>query len=78
MTILPLQYSLVIHENVGAFDVAMKEVLAVTIGEAFEQLVHDAGDVFFGEIHHPRLQQPHQIVIHVFEDEIKRAAVLNT
>ena len=55
----------------------MEKVFAVTISETLEQLIHDAGDVFLGEVDHSRFQQTHQIVIHVFKDEIKRAAVLN-
>ena len=55
----------------------MEKVFAVTVSETLEQLIHDAGDVFLGEVDHSRFQQTHQIVIHVFKDEIKRAAVLN-
>ena len=68
--------SLVIHEDIRAFDVSVEEVFTVAVGKALQELKHNASDVFLGEIHHSRLQQTHKIVIHVFKDEVKRAAVL--
>lgn len=66
----------VVHENIGTLDVTMQEVLAVTVIQAVQQLLHNARIVHLVEIDHSRFQQAHQVVIHVFEHQIKRPLVL--
>lgn len=55
----------------------MQEVLLVAVIQTVQQLSHDAGVVQFVKVHHSGLQQPHQIVIHVLEDQVEGSLVLS-
>lgn len=54
----------------------MQEVLLVTIVEAVQQLSHDARVVHLVEFDHSRLEQAHEIVVHVLEDQIEGPFIL--
>lgn len=54
----------------------MQEIFLVAVIQSIQQLSHYTRIVQFIKIHHSRLQQTHQIVIHVFEDQIKRSLIL--
>lgn len=62
---------LVIEQNVGAFDVSVKEILLVAVIKALQQLSHERLDVALVEVDQARLQQSHQIVVHVFKNQIE-------
>ncbi len=70
-----LNLALVVHENVGALDVPVEEVVAVAVAETVEQLPHDVTDVRLAEVHQAAFQQAHQVVVHVLEDEVEGALV---
>ena len=54
----------------------MEEVLPVAVVEALQQLPHDAGVGGLVKLDHTRLQQTHQVVVHVLEHQVERALVL--
>lgn len=54
-----LDLSAVVHQNVGALDVTVEKVVAVTVAESVEQLSHDVPNVALGEGHQARLEQAH-------------------
>lgn len=59
--------SLVVHENITAFDVSVEEILLVAVVEAIQELSHDGGIVLLRELYHPRLQEPHKVMVHVLK-----------
>lgn len=66
----------VVHQYVAAFDVAMQEILLVTVAEAVEKLPHYAGIVHFIEHHQTGFEEAHQIMVHVLEHQVKGTLVL--
>lgn len=54
----------------------MEEILLVAVVEAIQELSHNGGIVLLRELHHPRLQKAHQVVIHVLEDQVEGSLVL--
>lgn len=62
---------LVIEQNIGAFDVSVQEILLVTVIKALQQLPHERLDVVLVEVDQARLEQSHQIVVHVFKNQIE-------
>ena len=63
----------VVHEYVGTLDVSVEEVLLVTEVEAVEQLLHAGRNVVLVKVDEPRLEQTHQVVVHVLKHQVKRA-----
>lgn len=62
---------LVIEQNIGAFDVSVQEILLVAVIKALQQLPHERLDVVLVEVDQARLEQSHQIVVHVFKNQIE-------
>lgn len=62
---------LVIEQNVGALNVSVQEVLFVAVIETFQQLSHERLDVALVEMYQARLEQTHQVVVHVFKHKIE-------
>ncbi len=56
----------------------MKEVLLVAVIQSFQQLPHERLDVALVEVHKTRLQQAHQIVVHVLKHQVKRPCETKT
>ncbi len=63
--------SLVIEQNIGALDVSMQKVFLVAVIQALQQLSHERLDVALVEMNQARLEQTHQVVVHVFKYKIK-------
>lgn len=63
---------LVIEQNIGAFDVSVQEILLVAVIKALQQLPHERLDVVLVEVDQARLEQSHQIVVHIFKNQIER------
>lgn len=61
----------VVEQDVGALDVPVQEVLLVAVVQALHELPHEAADVLLGEGHQARLQQPHQVMVHVLKYQVK-------
>lgn len=61
----------VVEQDVGAFDVSVKEVVLVAVVQTLHQLAHEAADVLVGELDQARLQQTHQVVVHVLKHQVK-------
>lgn len=49
----------------------MQEILLVAVIKALQQLPHERLDVALVEVDQARLKQSHQIVVHVFKDQIE-------
>lgn len=71
-----MHYLLVIHKNIAALYVSMEEILLVAIVETIKQLSHDGSVVLLRKLHHPRLQQAHQVMVHVFKHQVERSLIL--
>lgn len=66
-----LEDAFVVNEKVGAFDIAVENVLLVTEEQSFEQLFHVAFDLSLGEVVGiGRVHQAREVVIHVLEDKV--------
>lgn len=50
----------------------MQKVVLVAVVQALHQLAHEAAHVLVGELHQAGLQQAHQVVVHVLEDQVER------
>lgn len=61
----------VVEQDVGAFDVSVKEVVLMTVVQTLHQLAHEAADVLMGELDQARLQQTHQVMVHVLKHQVK-------
>ena len=57
----------IVEENVWTLDVSMEEVTLVTESKAIQQLFHERRYVTLPEWYKSGLQQPHQVVVHVFK-----------
>lgn len=67
-----VEHLLVIEQNIGAFDVSVQEILLVAVIKALQQLPHERLDVVLVEVDQARFEQSHQIVVHVFKNQIER------
>lgn len=67
-----LLHWLVIEQDVGALDIPVQEVLLVAVIQSFQQLPHERLDVALVEVHEARLQEAHQVVVHVLKHQVKR------
>lgn len=65
-TLLP-----VVEQDVGAFDVSVQEVVLMAVVQTLHQLPHEAADVLVGELDQARLQQAHQVVVHVLKHQVE-------
>lgn len=63
----------VVEQDVGALDVPVQEVLLVAVVQALQQLPHERADVVLVEVDQAGLQQAHQVVVHVLEDQVEGA-----
>lgn len=63
--------SLVIEQNVGAFDISMQKVFLVAVIQALQQLSHERLNVALVEMNQARFKQTHQVVVHVFKYKIE-------
>ena len=70
-----MRVSLVVEQYVGALDVAMQEVALMAVVESVKQLLHERRDARLVEVHQSRLQQTHQVVVHVLEHQVERTCV---
>jgi len=61
----------IIEKNVGALYVSMKEVSFVTESKAIKQLFHERRYVTLSKWHKSRLEQSHQVMVHVFKYQIE-------
>lgn len=43
----------------------------MAVVQTLHQLAHEAADMLVGELHQTRLQQTHQVVVHVFKHQIE-------
>lgn len=43
----------------------------MAVVQTLHQLAHEAADVLMGELDQARLQQAHQVVVHVLEHQVK-------
>ena len=64
-------YALIVEQYVGALDVAVQEVALVTVVESVEQLLHERRDAGIVEVNQARLEQTHQVVVHVLEHQVE-------
>ena len=62
---------LVVEQDVGALDVAVEEVARVTEEQSFQQLLHERRNVALAQRHQTRLEQTHQVVVHVLKDQVE-------
>ena len=70
-----MRVSLVVEQYVGALDVAMQKVALMAVVESVKQLLHERRDARLVEVHQSRLQQTHQVVVHVLEHQVERTCV---
>lgn len=63
--------SLVIEQNIGALYVSVQKVLFVAVIEALQQLSHERLNVALVKMDQARLEQSHQIVVHVFKHKVE-------
>lgn len=61
----------VVQQDVGAFDISVQKIVLVAVVQALHQLAHEAANMLMGELHQARLQQAHQVMVHVLEDQVK-------
>lgn len=61
----------VVEQYIWAFDVSVQKVVLVAVVQALHQLAHKAANVLLRELDHARLQQTHQIVVHVLKHQVK-------
>ena len=63
----------VVEENVGTLDVPMEKSLLVAVVEPVQQLAHERLDVALVKVDQSRFEEPHEVMVHVFEDEVECA-----
>lgn len=66
---------MIVHQNIGTFDITMKKVVSMTVAEAIQQLSHDVCNVRLGQHDQARFEQAHKIVVHVLEDQVEGTLV---
>lgn len=66
-----IEDTLVIEQNIRALDVSMQKIFLVAVIKAFQQLSHERLDVALIEMDQARLEQTHQVVVHVFKYKIE-------
>ena len=71
LSLSPFFNQLVVDEDVGALEVTMEEVSLVAEVESLHQLQSEALDVLLCELHHPTLQQTHQVVVTVLKHQVE-------
>lgn len=49
----------------------MQEVVLVAVVQTLHQLAHKAADMLMGELDQARLQEAHQVVVHVLKHQVK-------
>jgi len=57
----------IVEQNVRTFDVTMKEVSFVAESKAVNQLFHERRYMTLSERHKSRLEQSHQVMVHVLK-----------
>ena len=66
----------VVDKNVGALDITVQEVFAVAVAKTIEQLFHDGRIELLRKLNKTGVEQPHEVVVHKLEDQVKRALLL--
>lgn len=61
----------VVEKYVRAFDVSVQEIVLMAVVQTFHQLAHEAADVLVGELDQARLQQAHQVMVHILKHQVK-------
>eukprot|EP00963_Diacronema_lutheri_P005649 scaffold435_cov342-Pavlova_lutheri.AAC.39 len=69
------EHAVLVDEQVGPFDVPVQYFLFVAVVESFQQLFHEALDLFHPELSFVRVLQSGEIVVHVFEDHVDASFV---
>lgn len=64
-------YLPVVEQYVGAFDVSVQEVVLMAVVQALHQLAHETANVLMGELDQARLQQAHQVMVHVLKHQVE-------
>ena len=57
----------VVKKNIGALNVPVEKVFLMAVVQTSKELLHKGGNVFLTELHQARLQQTHQVMVHVLK-----------